>query len=214
MNSSLRMFFMAAGLLALTACSTLVGKREDLTMYAPALAHPAQPSARNTKAWQLSVAEPHAITPLSGTRIAVMPVAGEVQTYKGARWRDTAPVLIQQLLLQAFQDSAGLAGIGSPTSDLHADFDLQSDLQDFQAEYRGARLPTVVIRLNAQIVDNFTGRSVGSRTFSIEQACTGTGVPEVFAAFQAALNQLLPQVVEWTVDTGDANRTVTASEKR
>jgi cholesterol transport system auxiliary component len=114
-------------------------------------------------------------------------------------------VLIQQLLLQGFQDTAALPGIGAPTSILHADFALQSNLQDFQAEYRGARVPTVVIRLSMQLVDNSTGRALSARTFAVEQPCAGAGMPEVFAAFQTALNQLLPQVVEWTVAAGDAN---------
>lgn len=199
-----RLFVTVAGILALTACSIL-GRREDLTTYAPTLVHSAATISGPARAWHLSVAEPRAISPLNGTRIAVMPETGEIQTYKGARWRDSAPVMVQQLLLQAFQDSALLGGIGAPTSVLHADFALQSDLQDFQAEYRGEKVPTVIVRLDAQLVENFTRRAVAVRTFSIEQPCTGTRVPEVFAAFQAALNRLLPQVVEWTMQTGDAN---------
>jgi len=191
--------------LALTACSMLVGKREDLTVYSPALAQPAGSPAHVARAWELSIAEPRAISPLDGTHIAVMPAAGEVQTYKGARWRDASPVLIQQLLLQAFRDSAGLAGVGVPTSVLRADFALLSDLQDFQAEYRGAKFPTILIRLNAELVDNSTGRAVASRTFAVEQPSAAAGMPEVFAAFQTALNKLLPQVVDWAVEAGDAN---------
>ena len=193
---------------ALTACSMLVGKHEDLTVYAPALARPADSSVPVARAWELSIAEPHAISPLDGAHIAVMPSAGEIQTYKGARWRDASPVLIQQLLLQAFRESAGLAGAGAPTSVLHADFLLLSDLQDFQAEYRGAKVPTVVIRLNGQLVDNSTGRALVSRTFAVEEPSTGTGVPEVFVAFQAALNRLLPQVVDWAAKAGDASWSV------
>ena len=204
MKSPARLIVMLCAL-ALTACSMLAGRREDLTVYAPILAQHAASPARAARAWALSIAEPHAISPLDGTHIAVMPAAGEVQTYKGARWRDASPVLIQQLLLQAFRDSAGLAGVGMPTSALRADFMLLSDLPDFQAEYRHAKAPTIVIRLNAQVVDNSTGRAVASRTFAVEEPGAGEGMPEVFAAFQAALNKLLAQVVDWTVEAGDAD---------
>lgn len=207
MKSPARLVLVLGSSMALTACSMLVGKSEDLTIYAPTFARPAESSAPIARAWELSIAEPRAISPLDGARIAVMPSAGEMQTYKGARWRDVSPVLIQQLLLQAFRDSSGLAGVGAPTSVLHADYLLLSDLQDFQAEYRGAKVPTIVIRLNGQLVDNFTGRAVASRTFAVEEAGTGAGVPEVFAAFQTALNKLLPQVIEWTLTAGDANWT-------
>lgn len=204
MKPTARLIILLGGAFLLAACSMLVGKREDLTVYAPTLARPEPSPARAARAWQLSIAEPQAISPLDGAHIAVMPAAGEVQTYKGVRWRDAAPALIQQLLLQAFQDTAGLAGIGAPAGILQADFALQSSLQDFQAEYRSAKVPIVAIRLSAQLVDNSTGRALAARTFAVEQPCAGAGMPEVFAAFQAALNQLLPQVVAWTVDTGDA----------
>jgi cholesterol transport system auxiliary component len=197
----------------LTGCS-LLGKREDLTVYAPAWVHRSDvAAAHRAREWQLGIVEPRAIGPLDGTRIAVMPAAGQIETYKGARWRDSAPVLVQQLLLQAFQDSASLAGVGAPTSVLHADFALQSDLQDFQTEYRGARLPTVVIRLNGQLVDNSSGRILASRTFTAEQPCAGSALPEVFSAFQVALNQMLPQVVEWATATGDASWNRRAPER-
>ena len=168
MNTRCRLLLALAGMLALSACSMLVGKREDLTVYAPRLARaePAAPAAAAARRWQLSVAEPRAIGPLDGSRIAVMPAAGELQTYKGARWRDSAPLMLQQLLLEAFQN-AGFAGIGEPASMLHADFSLQSDLQDFQAEYRDAKVPTVVLRLHAVLVDTSTGRTLTSQAFAV-----------------------------------------------
>lgn len=207
MKSPARLVLVLGSSMALTACSMLVGKSEDLTIYAPTFARPAESSAPVARAWELSIAEPRAISPLDGARIAVMPSAGEMQTYKGARWRDVSPVLIQQLLLQAFRDSSGLAGVGAPTSVLHADYLLLSDLQDFQAEYRGAKVPTVVIRMNGQLVDQSTGRALATRTFAVEETSAGADMPEVFAAFQLALNKLLPQVVDWAVATGDANWT-------
>jgi len=203
MNRSRNWFTTAAGALSLTACSML-GSREDFIVYAPAVAHPAAAATSSgARAWALIVAEPRAISPLNSTRIAVMPTAGEIQTFKGVRWRDASPVLVQQLLMQAFQDSARLSGIGPPTSILHADFALQTDLRDFQAEYRGEKVPTVVIRLNAQLVDNFTGLALASQLFTIEQPCEGAAIPQVFAAFQVALDRLLPQVVAWTTEAGD-----------
>jgi len=203
MNRSRNWFTTAAGALSLTACSML-GSREYFIVYAPAVAHPAAAAASSSaRAWALIVAEPRAISPLNSTRIAVMPTAGEIQTFKGVRWRDASPVLLQQLLMQAFQDSARISGIGPPTSILHADFALQSDLRDFQAEYRGEKVPTVVIRLNGQLVDNSTGLALASQLFTIEQPCEGTAIPQVFAAFQVALDRLLPQVVAWTTEVGD-----------
>ena len=194
--------FFTAAMLVLSACSVVTGK-PDLTVYAPTLVRAS--SSHTARAWQLVVAEPRAIGPLSGNRIVVYAQPGVVQFYKGARWHDTAPILVQEMLLQAFQDSANLAGIGTPTSGLRADFALQSDLQEFQAEYRNAQVATVTIRLSAQFVDNSTNRALATRIFAIEQPCTGTDLPSVFAAFQEALNRMLPQLVAWAAEAGDVN---------
>ena len=203
MNILRKGFVFVAGMFLLPACSLVAGKREDLTVYAPALVHAS--SSHAARAWQLVVAEPKAIGPLNGNRIVVFAQPGVVQFYKGARWHDSAPVLIQEMLLQAFQDSANLAGTDTPSSGLRADFVLQSDLQEFQAEYRNAQVPTVVIRLSTQFVDNSINRALATRTFTVEQPCTGTDLPSVFAAFQEALNRTLPQVVAWAAETGDVN---------
>lgn len=201
-----RLISLLAAALALSACSLLTGRHEDLTVFAPVLAHPAPSSTTPPKrAWQLIVAEPQAVGPLNGARIVVLPKPGVIEFYKGARWRDSTPILIQQLLLQAFQESANLAGSGTPLTGLRADFVLLLDLQEFQAEYRGAQTPTVALRMNAQFVDDASDRALATHVFAVEQHCAGSDLHSVFAAFQQALNQMLPQVVEWAVQAGDAN---------
>ena len=183
--------------LALSSCSMLAGKHEELAIYAPALTHTAAKPATTSGSWQLAVFEPRAIGPLDSNRIAVMPAAGQIETYKGVRWRDRAPIMIQQLMLQLFQELPGPAGAGLASGMLRADFSLHTDLQDFQADYRGAQTPTVVVRLAAQLVDNSTNRVVASRVFSAEESTSSGNVSAVFSAFQSALNELLPNLIDW-----------------
>ena len=199
-----RVVILAIAACVLSACSVLVSRDSPATY---ALSLQQLPVASATPApgrWQLSVAEPHAISPLDGTRIAVMPRAGEMQTYKDARWRDTPPVMLQQLLLQAFRDAQPALGTGTPAAVLHTDFALQSELLDFQAEYRGAQLPTIVFRISTQLVEPATGFVVANRTFVVEQASAGSAMNDVLPAFQDALNRLLPQIVAWTIENVDA----------
>lgn len=192
--------------LALSACSMLVGHREEFTLYSPTYAGTARAASTASHPWQLSLAVPQAISPLSGSRIVVLPQPGVLEFYKGARWRDDVPILLQALLVRAFQDSASLAGVeASASAGGRSDFVLQSDLQEFQAEYRGARVPTVTIRLAAQLTVGASGRVVRRRVFSVEQPCDGSDLPRVFAAFQTALRQLLDEIVSWTVESGEAS---------
>lgn len=197
--------FLLAVSMTLSACSLLTGTREDLIVYAPVRAHSERevPASHAARPWQLIVAEPQAISPLNGTRIVVMPQPGAIQFYKGARWRDNAPVMLQDLLIQAFQDSANLAGIGTASSNIRADFILQSNLEEFQAEYRGDRTPVVTIRLAMQLIDNASGRVIANRRFAVEQRCASPQLANVFSTFELALNRLVADVVTWTVESGD-----------
>jgi len=190
----------------LSACSLVGGQHEALVQYGLTRVAAAPSEASNRSAfhpWQLVVAEPQAINPLNTARIVVLPEAGVIEFYKGVRWRDTAPVLIQALIVQALQDSTNLQGIGTPADMRHADFTLQIDLQEFQSEYRGAKVPTVSIRFAAQLVDDNSGGVLANRIFATEQACASTDVQAVTIAFQKAVDRIAQQIVAWTVETGD-----------
>ena len=183
-------------------CS-LMTSRPAISVYAPTLAHEdvhadtQQPGRK----WQLVVTPPQVIAPLDGMNILVSPTPGEIQVYKGARWRDSAPAMVQDLLLQAFH--ARGVPVAAPSSGIHADYLLRSELHDFQSEYRGSPNPSVVIRLTFQLVRNSDGVVIQARIFDIEKACSSAQLPDVFAAFQQAMNQVVADIVEWTILAGD-----------
>ncbi len=202
MNRLIRMTLYPLLLGALSACALLSNKSQTLTVYAPKLAQTAVAEGAPVP-WQLLVQMPTAISPLDGSRIVVMPQSGVVEFYKGARWRDRAPTVVQELVLQSFQNSNRLIGVGTPASGIHGDYDLHLDLRDFQAEYRGTGV-FAVIRLNAQLVDERSNRVLAARTFVVEQPCSGTAVPAVADAFERGLNALLPQLMQWTFASAEA----------
>ncbi len=207
MTKYLQMIAGLIGLAALCACSLVGGKHESLTVYAPKYAAPSA-TADTPLPWHLVVQQPLAISPLDGARIVVLPQPGVIEFYKGARWRERVPVMLQELLLQAFQDSKRLIGVGTPTSGMHGDYELQMDLRDFQAEYRGASLtPVIAIRMNMQLLEYRSHRVVATHTFSIELPSDGTATGAAVAAFERGLNRVIPEIVQWTFATGETNWT-------
>lgn len=188
--------------LALTGCSLVTGTHESLTVYSPQ--PPVAATPQPAPPWQLIVAEPQALAPLGGDRIVVMPQAGVIEFYKGVRWRDRATLILQDLLVQALQSSGSQAAVGRADSGMRGDFVLQSDLRGFQAEYRASGAPTVVIRIDAQLVDSATRRIVATRSVTIEQPASSTAVAAVFAAFEQGLGQAIAPLVDWSREAGTA----------
>lgn len=207
MKTTWRILSSATALLFLCGCLGLTKKHDPSTVYAPTLAHSAATAAANGAplAWQLLIDVPSAVDPLDGTRIVVMPQPGIVQFYKNVRWRERMPVLLQSMLLQGFQESGRLLGASSLSTGLRGDYALHLDLGDFQAEYRGASNPTVLIRVNAQLTQNASNRVIAARSFSWEQTSGEVAIGAVVTTFEQGLNTVLPQVVEWTLKSGEAD---------
>ncbi|MEO6103836.1 MAG: ABC-type transport auxiliary lipoprotein family protein, partial [Pseudoxanthomonas sp.] len=89
-----------------TSCNILP-KREPTRVFVPT--HAASQAATQVTgpsvSWSLLVAKPATSDWLDSERISVRPGAGNVQVYKGARWSDPVPELVQSALLHGFEDS-------------------------------------------------------------------------------------------------------------
>lgn len=202
--SYLRRFFMIFLAAALGACGVLPAKREPPTVYSPRL-HWSSPQAQTRVPFQLLVETPQANESLDSNRILVMPMPGTLQIYKGALWSDRAPTLLRALLIEAFERSNRINGVGSFATGLSSDFTLAWTLRDFQAEYRDGA-PVAVVRVGVNLVDALNGRVVAARTFEASQSASSSAIASVAQAFETALNTLLPQIVEWTLASGSAVR--------
>lgn len=192
----------------LPACSVLP-EAEPLDVYVLPVTGDASatavPAAAGAQAWSLRVVRPAAGVHLAGQRIVVMPDDNRVSVYQGAGWSDPAPVLVRDRVLEAFRADGRVGALSSDERQLHADFELDSDLRAFQSEYRGGR-PEAVLRLDARLVHTASRRIVASRTFEQRQPTEDPAVPAVVQAFGTAADRLSAAVVGWTVREAAAVR--------
>lgn len=163
------------------------------------------PAATGAQSWSLRVVRPAAGVHLAGQRIVVMPEGNRVSVYQGAGWSDPAPVLVRDRVLEAFRADGRVGALSSDERQLHADFELDSDLRAFQSEYRGGR-PEAVLRLDARLVHTASRRIVASRSFEQRLASADPAVPAVVQAFGTAADRLSAEVVDWTVREAAAAR--------
>ncbi len=186
-------------LAALSGCSVLP-EAEALRVFllpsqpTAAVAAPTAPVERS-----LRINTPQASRTLASERIAVIPQGNQISAYQGARWSDTAPVLLRDRLIEAFQQDGRLAEVSSEDANLPADLVLYSDLRAFQSEYRDGQ-PHAVIRLDARLVDRQTRRTLAHRRFEASQASDGTAVERVVEAFGKAGDALSREVLDWTLE--------------
>jgi cholesterol transport system auxiliary component len=184
------------------ACASLT-KKEPFTTYSPRYTPPQAAANGAPVRWQLSVDTPLASDAIDSTRMLVMPSPGALETYKGARWADTAPVLLRTALIEAFQSTMRIAGVGALSSGMHGDFLLAIDLYDFETQYASGS-PRATIRLNAKLIDQSLNRVTAARTFEGGAPVSGATAAEASVAFEQALDELLPQIVAWALESGEA----------
>lgn len=121
------------------------------------------------------------------------------------RWSDRAPLLLRDRLIAGFIDDGRIAAISSDESRLHADLELDSDLRAFHSEYRDGR-PVARILLEARLVQSGSLRILASRRFEVSQAASDTSVAAVVNAFGQAGDQLTRELLDWTLERGQASR--------
>ncbi|MFK2911600.1 ABC-type transport auxiliary lipoprotein family protein [Pseudomonas sp. 3HC3] len=196
MNPSLRLLTLAAALSLASACSILP-KSEPVDLYRLPVNQPSRTAPALD--WSLRLNKPLASEVLAGPRIAVIPQGNVVSSYKGARWSDAAPVLLRNRLLDGFQREGQVQRLSADDSNLQADYELAGELQAFQSEYRTDGVVEVVVRYDARLVQGRNQRILASKRFEIRQPLDDTQVSAVVAGFGQASDQLVGQVVNWTI---------------
>ena len=187
------------GALLLLAACTVLPRAEPVDTYLLPSASLSRAPGQTTLPVSLRVSRPLGGVQLTGQRIVVVPQDNRVSVYKGANWSDPAPVLVRDRILEAFRVDARIAALSSDEQRLHADFELVSDLQAFQSEYRDAA-PEVVVRLDARLIQRDGRRILASRVFESRVRPADAELTQVVAGFGQASSALASQLVEWTVD--------------
>ena len=186
-------------LLLLAGCNVLGSGSSELAAFGLDVRVPRAGDA--PAAWQIVVDEPAATGTLASPRITRHGADGEYGVFAGARWVDRAPLLVQDALVRAFEDSGRVAGVGRPSSSVRGDYALITVLRRFQGEGDDE----VAITLSAQLVRYASNEVLAARVFDASVAVDGSGMAAVVAAFDRAFAELAPQIVAWSVETGNAD---------
>jgi cholesterol transport system auxiliary component len=196
-----RRHFLVLSGAGLAGCGLVPDVNKPLTLYSvkPKLSL-AEPPAKVS--WQLVVAEPDAERDIDTTRIALSRTANVIEYFADGNWSDTAPKMVQAKLIEAFESTNAIVAVGRDAAGLRADYVLQSDLRDFQADYatQGAAA-SAHVSLVAKLVQ-MPDRRI-TRTISAEARAPATGkdLAAIVVAFEQALGQVFSKIVSGILAT-------------
>ena len=202
-----RLFVGAVVSLGLTSCSLPnfgAGPPPDLYVLSPKSTFPDDLPMVD---WQLVVDEPSTAKGIDTDRIAIAPLPLEVKYFSGARWADRAPRMIQQLLIQSFENTQKIVSVGRQSIGLRSDFSLKTELREFQAEKTKDGATIVRVRVNLKLVRPAIGMIVASQSFESIKPAASENVPEIVDAFDEAVGAVLKRAVTWALIAGNENKT-------
>jgi cholesterol transport system auxiliary component len=179
--------------LALSGCGFLKGpppETFDLTA-------PESVPVKGATAAQILIPEPSALKALDSERIVVT-TGSKISYYPDAQWPDRLPRLFQAKAVQAFEQSRKARAVGRPGEGLSIDFQLVIDIRAFEYVSDGddgyAR-----VEISAKILNDRNGRVVSTKILTAEAPVTKDSAAGVVAGVDTALNEVLVELVSWTV---------------
>lgn len=153
--------------------------------------------------WQLVLEPPVADAGLNSTRIALQRSPTQIEYYARSGWADRAPLMVQTLMIESFENSKKIVSVGRESIGLRADFILKTELRELQAVYYNGGLPEAWVSINAKLVQMPRRAIVASQSFDSRVTATADALPEIIAAFDDAAGKVLRRLVEWTLLEGE-----------
>jgi len=198
-----RLFLIAGSSLALAACGSLdklLGPPEAPQIYALRPAVPAAQPGGAKVGWALSILKPDASSNLDSSRIALAKSDTQLDYYANAAWPDRLPDLVQTALLAGFEASGRIDAVSRGEDALHSDYELSTDLRDFEARYATpGGVPDVAVTIIAHMADARSRKIVANLAVSLTQPAAANSVDSVVQAFNVTLAKAIDQITQWAL---------------
>ena len=162
-----------------------------------------------TVSWQMVIETPTASAGLSTMRIALQRRQHELEYFAQANWVDTAPKMVQTLIIESFENSGRIAAVGRESLGLRADFALKIELRDFQADYIESDNPSARVAISVKLIRMPKRKIVGSWSHESLVVARDSSLEAIVEAFDQSLDEVMKNLITWVLLQG---QTVTQTE--
>jgi cholesterol transport system auxiliary component len=205
-----RFFLLGSAALLLSGCAGgLIGPPpapELYVLHSDMTADADAPAA----AWQLVISVPEAPESLDTSRIALINAPNTMDYFAKSQWTDRVTLLLQSLLVEAFQRSGKIKAVGRDTAGLNPDYLLNLDVLDFEAFYA---VPDTPPRIDVKVAATL----MGARNHEVVQTmrsehsvqASANDMTSITQAFTEATGAALREIVNWTLHAPAPQKAVT-----
>ncbi len=146
---------------------------------------------------QILIPEPSALKALDSEQIVVRLSSSEIQYLSKSQWSDRLPKMVQSKLVQAFENTGKVAGVGKPGEGLAIDFQVITNIRSFEVATAGA--DTAVVEIAAKIVNDRNGTVRAQEVFRATAPVSGVDNAAFVKALDRAFAEVTREIVVWTL---------------
>ncbi|MCP8893603.1 membrane integrity-associated transporter subunit PqiC [Shinella daejeonensis] len=191
-NAMSRPAVMAALVAALAGCAG--GQARNDTFGLSGVGEISGPSARNR---QILVPQPSALKALDSEQIVIRPTAAEIQYLASSQWSDSLTKMVQAKLVQAFENSGRLGGVGKPGEGLAIDYQVVTDIRAFEVRMGGPA--TAIVEISAKLLNDRNGTVRAQKVFRATAPVRGSGNAAFVKGLDTAFQAVVADIVGWTL---------------
>lgn len=149
------------------------------------------------KSRQMLIPQPTALSALDSNQILVRVSSSEIQYLSKSQWGDKLPRMVQSKLVEAFENTHKLGGVGVPGQGLAIDFQLVTDIRSFEIDSAGHS--QAVVEISAKILNDRSGTIKAQNTFRKVVPVSGGANADFVKALNAAFGDVVTEIVDWTL---------------
>ncbi|MEK1932720.1 MAG: ABC-type transport auxiliary lipoprotein family protein [Pararhizobium sp.] len=180
-------------LAAVSACASKASNNTYSLSTAPVIEGP--PST----AKQILVPDPTALKALDSDQVVIRLSGSEIQYLAKSQWSDRLPKMVQAKLVQTFENTGKVAGVGKPGEGLAIDYQVITSIRAFEITTEGA--DTAVVEIFAKILNDRNGTVIAQKAFKATLPVSGSGNHAFIAALDGAFAKVAADIVAWTLTT-------------
>ncbi|MBY4588911.1 ABC-type transport auxiliary lipoprotein family protein [Rhizobium redzepovicii] len=148
------------------------------------------------KSRQILIASPTALSAIGSEQIVIRVSPSEIQYLSRAQWGDKLPRMVQSKLVEAFENSGKLGGVGIPGQGLAIDYQVVTDIRSFEIDASNGN--QAVVEISAKILNDRNGSVRAQKVFRAMAPAGGDNAGFV-KGLDRAFSTVVSEIVNWTL---------------
>lgn len=146
---------------------------------------------------QLLIADPSALKALDSEQVLVRVSPSEIRYLSKSQWSDKLTRMVQAKLVETFENTGKLDGVGKPGQGLAIDYQLITDVRAFEIDTVGA--DRGVVEISVKLLDDRNGSVKAQQVFRASETAAGTSNEAYISAMDRAFGRVSAEIVAWTL---------------